>query len=1015
MTSTLLILGAGAPHSGPTPPGLRETSPQRRVLDWILAAFDRRVSQTHFVGGFGIEEVRSRYPAIETSENTEWRETRSAWSFLRAPVQSDVPCVVSYSDIVYHGELIDRLLQSEAAITVVFDSAWTVRYEGRSAADLLRCEKVVTSGDVAMRLGSDLPADLATGEFIGLVQFNAEAHAAACRLADENPEFCRRSNLSGLIEALRLQGWPIAAIDVAGEWAELNQPQDIAHFILGTKAETLARLRGVVKHCRIEDQVAFSLQEWEANPQAILDSVQSRLGAGALVVRSSALSEDGFGSANAGAFDSVLNVDGTSRSDVHSAISRVASSYESAHGQHQVLIQPMVRDVVASGVAFTRTLTHGAPFRVINYDTSGSTESVTGGSSRQHKTWVVARGVDPASLALPQLVLDVLRALDEIESLLQYDSLDIEFAVRSDGQIVVFQVRPIAVKHSTSRPSDDAFARHLAEAQSHVERASRRAPQVVGSPAVFGVMPDWNPAEIIGTSPSRMAVSLYDYLIMDEVWATQRAEFGYRDVRPQPLMTVIGGHPYVDVRASFNSFVPAQITTGLAARLVDHYLETLVHHPEWHDKVEFEVVPTCFGFDFDRWQSRLESAGFSQAEVTDLRAALVNITRDAFGRPQAQLDLLDQLRSRFDAISAGDLPPLQRAYLLLEDCRRFGTLPFAHLARLAFVAVTLLRSAARAGILSSDDVGRYLRSIRTVSHSLSHDASLVKQNVLSWDAFVERYGHLRPGTYDICSLRYDEDADRYLRPIVRTAAGEPSQSVDSETSDIVRRLSDALAQESINISPDELDVFLRRSIEGRELSKFEFSRNLSAALSALVEFGDANGMDRVTLSGLSIDELMALRDGRAFSLDALASARASAERALEYQRLSQMCEAPPLLHGSQGIIAFELPYTQANFVGSARTVSECHFLSGHAEDLDLNLTGRIAVIEQADPGFDWLFGRGIAGLVTMYGGANSHMAIRAAEFGIPAAIGIGEAAFRRIQHARILDLNAGNRQLGVVQ
>ena len=64
-------------------------------------------------------------------------------------------------------------------------------------------------------------------------------------------------------------------------------------------------------------------------------------------------------------------------------------------------------------------------------------------------------------------------------------------------------------------------------------------------------MPDWNPAEIIGVRPSPLAFSLYRWLITDDVWATQRAEFGYRDVRPHPLIVGFCGQPYVDIRASF--------------------------------------------------------------------------------------------------------------------------------------------------------------------------------------------------------------------------------------------------------------------------------------------------------------------------------------------------------------------------------------------------------------------------------------------------------------------------------
>jgi phosphoenolpyruvate-protein kinase (PTS system EI component) len=75
----------------------------------------------------------------------------------------------------------------------------------------------------------------------------------------------------------------------------------------------------------------------------------------------------------------------------------------------------------------------------------------------------------------------------------------------------------------------------------------------------------------------------------------------------------------------------------------------------------------------------------------------------------------------------------------------------------------------------------------------------------------------------------------------------------------------------------------------------------------------------------------------------------------------------------------------------------------------LNLTGKIVLIENADPGFDWIFAQQIGGLITKYGGANSHMAIRCAEFGIPAAIGCGEQRFEMFTraHQLLLDCAAG--------
>ena len=42
----------------------------------------------------------------------------------------------------------------------------------------------------------------------------------------------------------------------------------------------------------------------------------------------------------------------------------------------------------------------------------------------------------------------------------------------------------------------------------------------------------------------------------------------------------------------------------------------------------------------------------------------------------------------------------------------------------------------------------------------------------------------------------------------------------------------------------------------------------------------------------------------------------------------------------------------------------------------------------------------------MYGGANSHMAIRAGELGIPAVIGVGEKQYQKYSAARALEIDA---------
>ena len=72
---------------------------------------------------------------------------------------------------------------------------------------------------------------------------------------------------------------------------------------------------------------------------------------------------------------------------------------------------------------------------------------------------------------------------------------------------------------------------------------------------------------------------------------------------------------------------------------------------------------------------------------------------------------------------------------------------------------------------------------------------------------------------------------------------------------------------------------------------------------------------------------------------------------------------------------------------------------------------KIVCIENADPGFDFIFTKKIIGLITKFGGANSHMAIRCAEFGIPAAIGVGEEIYNSLKNKKYITLDCLNKKI----
>ena len=354
---------------------------------------------------------------------------------------------------------------------------------------------------------------------------------------------------------------------------------------------------------------------------------------------------------------------------------------------------------------------------------------------------------------------------------------------------------------------------------------------------------------------------------------------------------------------------------------------------------------------------------------------------------------------------------LEKALLLLEDIKLYGTLPFAHLARSAFVAISLLRSAVSTGVLTEEERDDFLNSIHTVSQDFTNDSIACSNNKISWNDFVNKYGHLRPGTYDITSPSYLSDPEVYLRPVLDQASKNINSSKNKKGKlweQSCNKFFDSLNISGLNGSKEEFERFLKNSIEGREYAKFAFTKNLSAALDEIIAWGENYDLDAETISCLSVEDLKLLSKGTIPQTRIKEWVLSKAKEIKKIKLIEKSIELPPLICSKEDFSDFLYPESQPNFIGNAKVTALCINL----EDINAakeSVEGKIVLIPQADPGYDWLFGRNIAGLITMFGGANSHMGIRAAEFGLPAAIGIGETLYRNLSNKSKLELNPGER------
>ncbi len=765
-------------------------------------------------------------------------------------------------------------------------------------------------------------------------------------------------------------------------------------FEFGTKAETLARLRGNVRGAYFCDQIDFMCREWGHDSDAILDRVLKELPGDEFAIRSSRLDEDGADQSMAGAYTSVIHVP-PNRDALRNAVCNVVESYGSGVlPDDQVLIQPMVANVAVSGVAFSYDIATGAPYVTINYDDfSGRTDTVTAGGDS--KLIIVRRGGEESMRSARfHALIDVIY---ELEATTGSNAVDIEFCIDAADRIFILQARPLAVENSMSPDDLHSFHHQLETLEHEVGGHLTVPPELPGRRTVLGEMPDWNPAEMIGTTPTPLAASMYRTLITDRAWSLARAKMGYRDVAA-PLMVMIGGHPYVDVVRSLNSFLPETVPDTLAARIVDAQIDFLADNQQYHDKIEFDVAITAWDFALDSRLGTLRDAGLEYGDIENFEHAVKQQTRtlltDKQMTPNVALAQVQKLKAQIAATK--DRPALDRGLAILAETVPCGTIPFAILARQAFVAIALLRSLVSTGAMSDDTYAAFLRSVHTVTTDFVHHSAHLAAGNLPEQEFMARYGHLRPGTYDIRVPRYDEAPDRYL-------SGEAPEQVETPAFEsgpaLNQKINQLLAGAGLSLDAEALFAFARAAIAGRELAKFQFTRGISDALREFCKWGEGIGIERDEMPFLDLEAISDFAGNR-ISLETLQDLIA-AGRARQQQ--NRRIRLPSIISSWTDCNIIRVPLGKPNFITSGTVAGPIVTLS--IDEARQDIDGKIVAIESADPGFDWIFSHAILGLVTKFGGANSHMAIRCAEFKLPAAIGCGERNFAMILDAGRVEID----------
>ena len=169
---------------------------------------------------------------------------------------------------------------------------------------------------------------------------------------------------------------------------------------------------------------------------------------------------------------------------------------------------------------------------------------------------------------------------------------------------------------------------------------------------------------------------------------------------------------------------------------------------------------------------------------------------------------------------------------------------------------------------------------------------------------------MRPGTYDITSLRYDEAPELYFewdKQGTNSSREEDCAKGREEFRLSLQQLTllkEKISENGLTNDILELMDFIRIVIEGREYGKFAFTRNLSMALQLIGEIGREEGISKEDCAFISIHDIYGLY---ASAEDVRTSLLYSVQRGKQGYQMTESITLPPMIVHPEDAMQFYYP------------------------------------------------------------------------------------------------------------
>lgn len=251
---TAVIIAAGfeealLPLIEDRPKAMLEIKGQTILERQIHALNDCGVKDVVVVRGYRKEQIN--LPNVRYYDNDRFAETGELVSLFLAEAEMSGRFLFLYSDIIFDPAILEKLLKSQADISIVVDRAWGDHTHTQEEIRAKKPDLVIThqppqtgyrflpaaEGTALVRIGQHLSPDEADGEFVGLAMFSEEGarllrtvyhqtHQRAHTRSFHEADSLEKAAFTDLLQEIVDRGGTVACVDIYKGWLEIDTFED---------------------------------------------------------------------------------------------------------------------------------------------------------------------------------------------------------------------------------------------------------------------------------------------------------------------------------------------------------------------------------------------------------------------------------------------------------------------------------------------------------------------------------------------------------------------------------------------------------------------------------------------------------------------------------------------------------------------------------------------------------------------------------------------------------------------